>query len=181
VPLARISSRFNPRRVHPTLHIVMPHNGVDFAAPPGTPVYSAQAGSVVSAGDGGPCGNMVQVKHANGLVTAYCHLQRFAPGLHSGQRLEVRQLVGYVGQTGRATGPHLHFAVKRGEVYVDPLALKLDGVRVLPVEQRDEFAKTRVELDGVLDGVPLPASTIDAGSALTSDAGPEDTVMDEAP
>jgi murein DD-endopeptidase MepM/ murein hydrolase activator NlpD len=182
VPLARISSRFNPRRVHPTLHVVMPHNGVDFAAPPGTPVYSAQAGSVVSAGDGGPCGNMVQVKHANGLVTAYCHLQRFAPGIHSGQRLEVRQLLGYVGQTGRATGPHLHFAVKRGETFVDPLALKLDGIRVLPVEQRDDFAKTRVELDGALDAVPLPSTAgIDAGGPFSADAGLEDTVMDEAP
>jgi murein DD-endopeptidase MepM/ murein hydrolase activator NlpD len=183
VPLARISSRFNPRRVHPTLHVVMPHNGVDFAAPPGTPVYSAQAGTIVSAGDGGPCGNMVQLKHPNGLVTAYCHLQRFAPGIHSGQKVEVRQLVGYVGQTGRATGPHLHFAVKRGETFVDPLALKLDGVRVLPIELREDFAKTRVELDGALDAVPLPAVTTDGGAPanLNVDAGPEDMVMDEAP
>jgi murein DD-endopeptidase MepM/ murein hydrolase activator NlpD len=123
---------------------------------------------------------MVQVKHPNGLITAYCHLQRFAAGLHPGQHLDIRQLVGYVGQTGRATGPHLHFAVKRGAIFVDPLALKLDGVRVLPADQREEFAKTRVELDGVLDGVPLPsAAAIDAGAAALPPA--EDTVLDEAP
>ena len=125
--------------MHPVLHVVMPHNGIDFAASPGTPVYSSAAGAVSSVGDGGPCGNMVQIKHTNGLTTAYCHLQRFAPGLHAGQHVEQRQLVGFVGQTGRATGPHLHFAVKRGEILL---------------------------------AVPVAAA---------ADAGPEDTVLDEAP
>ena len=188
VPLARISSRYNPKRMHPVLHVVMPHNGIDFAASPGTPVYSSAAGSVSSVGDGGPCGNMVQIKHANGLVTAYCHLQRFAPGLHSGQHVEQRQLVGFVGQTGRATGPHLHFAVKRGDIFMDPLGLKLDGVRVLPPEDREDFTRTRMELDGVLDAIAM-GGTADAGAAggvaaaaaPAPDAGPEDLVLDEAP
>ncbi len=187
VPLARISSRYNPRRMHPVLHVVMPHNGIDFAASPGTPVYSSAAGSVSSVGDGGPCGNMVQIKHANGLTTAYCHLQRFAPALHSGQHVEQRQLVGFVGQTGRATGPHLHFAVKRGDIFMDPLGLKLDGVRVLPTEDREDFTKTRMELDGVLDAIPMSgadagvAAFASAPAAPAADAGPEDTVLDEAP
>jgi len=180
VPLARISSRFNLRRVHPVLHVVMPHTGVDFAAAPGTPVYSAAAGTVQSVGDGGPCGNMVQVKHPNGLVSAYCHLSRFAQGLHQGLRVDARQLVGFVGQTGRATGPHLHFAVKRGETFIDPLALKLDGVRVLPPEARDEFATARLELDGVLDGIGTAVAG-DAGVPTMADAGPEETILDEAP
>ena len=126
VPMARISSRFDPHRMHPVLHVVMPHNGVDFAAPPGTPVYAAAAGTIRSAGDSGPCGNMVQIEHPDGLISAYCHLSRFGP-IHPGEHVETRQLIGYVGQTGRAFGAHLHFelypkGVRYGDVYkaVDP-------------------------------------------------------------
>jgi murein DD-endopeptidase MepM/ murein hydrolase activator NlpD len=159
VPFARITSRFNPRRMHPILHVVRPHNGVDFGASTGTPVYASAAGTVTVAGNGGACGNMVQIQHPNGLTTAYCHLSRFAAGLRAGQHVDSRQLVGYVGQTGRATGPHLHFAVKKGGKFIDPLAIKLDGVRVLPPPDREPFAKRRVELDAVLDGIALPAAT----------------------
>jgi murein DD-endopeptidase MepM/ murein hydrolase activator NlpD len=178
VPMARIASRFNPNRMHPVLHVVMPHNGVDFAAPAGTPIYASAAGVVRSAGDGGPCGNEVQIDHAGGLTSAYCHMSRFAPGLHAGQHVEARQLVGYVGQTGRATGPHLHFAIKRGEVFMDPLALKLDGVRVVPVAYRDEFTKTRVEMDAALDAILQPAAIAgkqdDKGDGKKQDDAPFD-------
>jgi murein DD-endopeptidase MepM/ murein hydrolase activator NlpD len=186
VPLARLSSRFNPHRVHPVLKVVMPHNGVDFAAPPGTPVYSSAAGTVRSVGDGGPCGNMVQVQHLGGLVTAYCHLARFAGGLHVGQHVEARQLVGYVGQTGRATGPHLHFAVKRGEIFLDPLALKLDGFRVLPSADRDAFAERRTELDSAMDAIPLPpplpaapAAGAPGSPVASGGTGVEEVIFDE--
>ena len=95
VPLARIASRFNPHRMHPVLHVVMPHNGVDFAAPIGAPVYAAAAGIVVSAGNAGPCGNRVEISHAGGVSSVYCHLSRFAQGLpraplSSRSRLESR-------------------------------------------------------------------------------------------
>ena len=158
LPAARITSRFNPKRMHPVLHVVTPHNGVDFGASSGTPVYASASGTVHSAGDSGPCGNMVQIEHANGLSTAYCHLSRFAAGLHSGQHVEARQLVGYVGQTGRATGPHLHFAVKRGGNFIDPLGLKMDGVRTLPPSDREVFGKRRAELDAALDAITLPSA-----------------------
>jgi hypothetical protein len=144
--------------MHPVLHVVMPHNGIDFGASTGTPVFASAQGTVHSAGDGGPCGNMVQIEHTNGLTTAYCHLSRFAPGLHPGQHVEARQLVGYVGQTGRATGPHLHFAVKRGGNFIDPMGLKMDGVRTLPPADRDAFAKRRAELDPVIDALALPSA-----------------------
>ena len=184
VPLARIASRFNPRRMHPVLHVIQPHNGVDFAAPPGTPVYSTAAGIVKSVGDSGPCGNMVQVAHASGLVSAYCHLSRFAAGLHPGQHVEPRQLVGYVGRTGRTTGPHLHFAIKRGEAFLDPLALKLDGVRVVPLSGRGEFERTRAELDIAIDGIAMPAAgdVKDGrdGGTVDVDGGVEDTVFEES-
>lgn len=171
LPMARVTSRFNPRRMHPVLHTVMPHNGVDFGASTGTPVFASASGSVHSVGDGGPCGNMVQIEHTNGLTTAYCHLSRFAPGLHSGQHVEARQLVGYVGQTGRATGPHLHFAVKRGGNFIDPMGLKMDGVRTLPPSDREVFAKQRADFDAALDGIALP--TVD-GVAIPDDKEEKD-------
>ncbi len=169
VPLARISSRFNPYRMHPVLHVVMPHNGVDFAAPSGTPIYAAASGIVRSAGDGGPCGNMVQIDHPNGLTSAYCHMSRIAPNIHAGDHVETRQLIGYVGQTGRATGPHLHFAVKRGEIFMDPLALKLDGVRVLPSKDKDDFDALRIKDDEALDAIALP-DTEEPDAAIDADA-----------
>ncbi|MCL2724039.1 MAG: M23 family metallopeptidase [Polyangiaceae bacterium] len=156
LPFARITSRFNPRRMHPVLHTILPHNGVDFGASTGTPVFAAGAGTVATVGDGGRCGNMIQIDHANGLRTGYCHLSRFVTGLHAGQHIEPRQLIGYVGKTGSATGPHLHFAVKRDGVFIDPLTLKLDGVRVLPASDRDAFVARRAELDKALDTIALP-------------------------
>ncbi|HEX7604759.1 MAG TPA: M23 family metallopeptidase, partial [Polyangiaceae bacterium] len=174
VPGARISSRFNPNRMHPVLHVVMPHNGIDFAAPSGTPVYAAASGVVRSAGDSGPCGNMVMIDHPNGLTTAYCHMSKFAPGIRAGLRVETRQLVGYVGQTGRATGPHLHFAVKRGDVFLDPMILKLDGVRVVPPKERGAFDERRTALDAELDAIPLPdAESSGDGGAGDDDGGAE--------
>ncbi len=170
VPMARIASRFNPNRMHPVLHVVMPHNGVDFAAPAGTPVYAAASGVIRSVGDGGPCGNMVQIDHPNGLISAYCHLSRFGP-ITPGEHVETRQLVGYVGQTGRATGPHLHFAVKRytqsgTEVFLDPLSMKLDGVRVVPPRLRPDFDELRRSLDALIDPIEVH------GDALTSTPPP---------
>jgi murein DD-endopeptidase MepM/ murein hydrolase activator NlpD len=186
VPLARIASRFNPQRMHPVLHVIMPHNGVDFAAPVGTPIYASASGTVKSAGDSGPCGNMVQIEHANKLVSCYCHMSRFAAGLHAGQHVESRQIIGYVGQTGRATGPHLHFAIKRGETFIDPLALRLDGMRVVPASQRDEFTKVRAEMDAALDAIALPPPVAGAtgtrGADEKSEAGKtDDAVFDDSP
>jgi murein DD-endopeptidase MepM/ murein hydrolase activator NlpD len=157
--LARVTSRFNPKRLHPVLKVVMPHNGVDYGATSGTPVYASGAGTVTTAGNGGPCGNMVEIDHGSGVTTVYCHLKGFAGGLHPGQKVESRQLVGFVGQTGRVTGPHLHFGVKKNGAFVDPLTLKLDGVRVLPSADREPFARRRAELDAVLDGIAIPAAT----------------------
>ncbi|HKQ71277.1 MAG TPA: M23 family metallopeptidase, partial [Polyangiaceae bacterium] len=156
VPFARISSRFNMRRMHPILHVVRPHNGVDFSASSGTPVYAACYGNISWMGDSGPSGNLVTIRHAGGLTTGYAHLSRFAPRLAPGQSVETRQLIGYVGSTGRSTGPHLHFSAKKGNAFIDPLSLRLDGDRVLPKGERDEFERQRTTLDKLLDAVPLP-------------------------
>jgi len=158
VPFAHIASRFNPHRMHPVLHVVMPHNGVDFAAPSGAPVYATAAGTVIAVGNEGPCGNAVQIAHAGGIVSVYCHLSRFASGLRVGQQVEGRQLIAYVGATGRVTGPHLHFGIKKNGVFVDPMTLRLDGMRVVPHGKRDEFDRVRAALDEELDSIALPTA-----------------------
>jgi hypothetical protein len=137
----------------------MPHNGVDFAAPVGAPVYATAAGVVTSVGNDGPCGNKVEISHTGGIASVYCHLSRYAAGLHVGEHVEQRQLIGYVGQTGRVTGPHLHFGIKRNGVFVDPMTLRLDGVRTVPHALRDDFDRLRGELDAELDGIPLPSAS----------------------
>jgi murein DD-endopeptidase MepM/ murein hydrolase activator NlpD len=146
--------------MHPVLHVVMPHNGIDFASPVGAPVYATAAGAVTAIGHEGPCGNHVEISHAGGITSVYCHLSRFAPALHVGERVEQRQLIAFVGQTGRVTGPHLHFGIRKNGVFVDPMTLRLDGVRVVSHGRRDEFDRQRAELDTELDGVPLPASSV---------------------
>src|SRR5207244_10905833 len=120
--------------------------------------YAASSGNVEWIGDSGPSGNLVTIRHANGITTGYAHLSRFAPHLAQGTPLESRQLIGYVGSTGRSTGPHLHFSAKRNGVFIDPLALKLDGDRVLPKPDRADFDEQRAALDKLLDAVPLPAA-----------------------
>jgi hypothetical protein len=158
MPLAfpHITSRFNPRRMHPILHTVMPHNGCDFAAPPGTPVYAIGPGVVSTQGAAGPSGNLVTVAHEGGFDSGYAHLSRFAAGVIPGTHVEAHALVGYVGTTGRSTGPHLHLSVKKNGVFIDPLALKMDGVRVVPPSDRAIFARRREDADAALDQIALP-------------------------
>lgn len=155
-PGAPVTSHFNPKRKHPVLKKVMPHNGTDFGAPMGTPVYSAYKGTVDWVGPAGPSGNLVTIMHPNGIQTGYAHLSRFAPGIKIGMKLGVHQLVGYVGSTGRSTGPHLHFSAKKDGKFFDALTLQMDGERVLPPMDRAAFLEAKAELDRRLDAIPLP-------------------------
>ena len=169
IPFGRISSGFNMHRMHPILHVVMPHNGVDFVADSGTPVFAACHGSIESIGDSGPSGNLVTIRHSDGITTGYAHLSRFAPRLAPGQSVETRQLVGYVGSTGRSTGPHLHFSAKRNGVFIDPLSLKLDGDRVLGRVERVILDEERAALDKTLDAIALPAAPADGAPHSASE------------
>ncbi|WP_437966238.1 peptidoglycan DD-metalloendopeptidase family protein [Sorangium sp. So ce260] len=156
VPGAPVTSKFNPKRMHPVLKRPMPHNGTDFGAPTGTPVYSAYRGVVEWVGPAGPSGNLVTVLHPNGISTGYAHLSRYAPGIKTGMKVGTHQLVGYVGSTGRSTGPHLHFSAKKDGKYFDAETLQLDGERVMPGIDRAAFAAAKEELDKRLDAIPLP-------------------------
>lgn len=156
VPGAPITSRFNPKRLHPVLKKVMPHNGTDYGAPTGTPIYAVYRGKISQVGPAGPCGNMISIMHPNGVESGYCHMSKFVPGLKVGQKIGTRQLIGFVGTTGRSTGPHLHFWTKRDGKFFDSETLKIDGFRVVPVDQRDAFQTRKAELDARLDAIPLP-------------------------
>jgi murein DD-endopeptidase MepM/ murein hydrolase activator NlpD len=118
----RISSGFGMRR-HPLLGYRRMHNGIDFAAPTGTPIYAAGGGRLVRVGRHGGYGNYVRIDHGNGYETAYAHLSRFARGVASGGRVKQGQLIGYVGSTGVSTGPHLHFEVILEGRHVNPLTV----------------------------------------------------------
>lgn len=115
----RITSRFG-MRFHPVLHQKKAHNGVDYGAPRGTPIWSVGDGKVVKAEFDATCGNHVLIAHPNGITTGYCHLSRYGAGVRQGVRVSQRQIIGYVGATGRATGPHLHFLMKKGGAFVNP-------------------------------------------------------------
>ena len=115
----RITSRFSYRRMHPVLGVRRPHQGVDYGAPTGTRVIAVANGTLVSAARSGGSGNMVRLRHTNGYETYYLHLSRFAQGLRPGARIAQGQTIGYVGSTGLATGPHLHFGVRKNGPYVN--------------------------------------------------------------
>jgi murein DD-endopeptidase MepM/ murein hydrolase activator NlpD len=165
IPGAPITSKFNPKRMHPVLHKVMPHTGTDFGAPTGTPIGASSPGTVSFIGNGGPSGNLVKVQHPGGIETGYAHMSRFAEGLKLGDKVKRLQLLGYVGSTGRSTGPHLHFTAKRNGEFFDAETLNLDGMRVLPPSQRGPFTEVKAKYDALLDAIPLPAELAPAVAA----------------
>ena len=117
----RITSGFSKRRLHPVLGRYRAHLGVDYGAPTGTPVVAVSDGVVVSAGWAGGGGNQVRIRHAGGFETYYLHLSRFAKGMRAGARVSQKQVIGYVGATGTATGPHLDYRVRKNGVFVNPI------------------------------------------------------------
>jgi murein DD-endopeptidase MepM/ murein hydrolase activator NlpD len=133
----RISSKFDRKRFHPILHVERAHLGIDYAAPVGTPVWASASGRVVEAGMKHGSGNTVVIAHANGLNTRYYHLSKFARGLHAGQQVKQKDVIGYVGTTGLSTGPHLHFSVTKNGAFVDPSKLAVN--RDAPVPDRGAF------------------------------------------
>jgi murein DD-endopeptidase MepM/ murein hydrolase activator NlpD len=173
IPNAPITSKFNLKRMHPVLHVIKPHTGMDYGAPMGTPVGACSFGTISFMGWGGPCGNTVKIDHTNDVQTGYCHLSRFAEGLKVGDKVARLQPIGYVGSTGRSTGPHLHFIVKRNGEFVDPESLKLDALRVLPSDERAVFMEHKAQYDARLEAIVLPPLPSGATEAPAKTAPPE--------
>jgi murein DD-endopeptidase MepM/ murein hydrolase activator NlpD len=155
--MSRISSRFGMRR-HPVLRFTRLHAGVDFAAPPGTPILAAGAGRVVEAGPNGGYGRWIKISHSNGLATGYAHLSRIAPGVRRSARVKQGQVIGYVGTSGLSTGPHLHFELHRNGRPVDPLSMARTSMRARLSGQDLVRFKTRVaEIDRARNGAAAAA------------------------
>lgn len=123
VKFKRISSPFRPKRMHPILGFRRPHWGIDYAAPPGNPIWTTASGRVVWVGTKGGYGKTVIIEHANGYTTLYAHMSRYARYLKVGQAVYQGQVIGYVGQTGLATGPHVHYEVRYKGKPIDPAQL----------------------------------------------------------
>ena len=142
----RISSVFDKSRFHPVLKRTRPHNGVDFAAPVGTPVRSVADGVITIAGYRGGAGNMVKIAHGSKYATAYLHLHKISKGIRSGVKVKRGQVIGSVGQTGLATGPHLHYSFYVNGQYVDPLKVALpevpDEYEAIPVRYLEDVLET---------------------------------------
>lgn len=146
IQYARITSGFSKRRFHPVLKVNRPHNGVDYGAKPGTPVMAVGDGQVVSASFGSDTGNIVRIRHNSVYETAYLHLQGFASGVRKGNRVVQGQTIGYVGSTGLATGPHLHFSFFENGRFVDPLGMKFPSADPVAAEQLSEFKRLAQEV-----------------------------------
>jgi murein DD-endopeptidase MepM/ murein hydrolase activator NlpD len=152
----RVSSGFDRSRMHPVLHTVRAHLGIDYAAPTGTPVWAAAPGVITQRGDAGGAGNLVMIRHDGGIETAYMHLSKFAEGQKVGQRVAAKTVIGYVGATGLATGPHLHFGVKQNGDFIDPTKLAPVRSRAVSAKDLDDFKAEAGKLEARLAAIAIP-------------------------
>ena len=147
----RVSSNFNPRRLHPIFKTVRPHNGIDYSAPRGTPIYAAGNGKVVQAGYSGPNGNFVAIQHGGRYMTKYLHLDR--RNVRPGETVRQGEVIGTVGSTGYATGPHLHYEFLIDGVHRDPKTVDLPKAEPIPARLMASFAQGSQVLLAQLDSI----------------------------
>lgn len=151
VEFSRISSNFNLRRKHPLYNRTMPHRGIDYAAPTGTPILASGDGRIQTVSKTNANGNYIVVQHGEQFVTKYLHLSRFARGIRSGGRVEQGQVIGYVGSTGAATGPHLHYEFLVNGVHMNPRTVNLPDARPIGEQERSRFAASSTTYFARLD------------------------------
>jgi murein DD-endopeptidase MepM/ murein hydrolase activator NlpD len=152
----RITSGFGVRR-HPILQVPKMHTGVDWACAVGTPIMAAGGGVIEEVGRKGEYGNYIRIRHANGYKTAYGHMSRFASGVSDGVKVRQGQIIGYVGSTGLASGPHVHFEVLVNSSYVDPMSIQVPREHLLSGKQLADFQKERARIDDLLRRNPVSA------------------------
>mgnify|MGYP002514925893 CR=1 FL=1 len=151
----RISSGFSYARKHPVTRKVQPHTGVDYAAPKGTPVMTIGDGVVTSVKYEGAGGNVVRIKHNSVYSTAYLHLSKYAKGLKAGQRVKQGEVIGYVGSTGRSTGPHLDFRVWKNGTAINPLTMDSPPAEPLEEENKAAFQAAITEYQSMIEKVSV--------------------------
>ena len=150
---SRISSGFSHARKHPVTRKVQPHTGVDYAAPKGTPVMSIGDGTVTSVKYEGAGGNTVRIRHNSVYSTAYLHLSKYASGLKAGQRVRQGEVIGYVGSTGRSTGPHLDFRVWKNGTPINPLKMDSPPAEPIKEENRQAFEAAASKYKARIDSI----------------------------
>ena len=148
----RISSKFSNARLHPVLRKYRPHHGVDYAAPVGTPVRAVADGTVTYKGYNGAAGNMLKIKHPGNLQSGYLHLRGFAKGVKVGARVSQGQVIGYVGSSGRSTGPHLDFRIWKGGRAINPLTIPQKPSEPISKDNREKFEHIRARVIAELEG-----------------------------
>ncbi|AKF83278.1 Murein DD-endopeptidase MepM and murein hydrolase activator NlpD, contain LysM domain [Myxococcus fulvus] len=153
---AHVTSKFGSR-FHPVLQYLKNHNGVDYGTPIGTPVWAVADGTVTQAGWAGAAGNMVVLRHANGFETQYMHLSKLGEGVRVGARVSQKQVIAYSGNTGRSTGPHLHFGMKRGGSYTNPLNQQFPRADPLPKQLLPDFLAKAQDLASQMEAVSVAA------------------------
>jgi len=151
VEFTRVSSRFNSARHHPILNLIRAHKGVDYAAPIGTPVHAAGDGRIRFAGNRGGYGNCVEIEHSRSIVTLYGHLSRFARGTRAGAHVAQGTVIAYVGMTGLATGPHLHYEYRVNGMFRNPQTVQLPAAAPIEASLRDDFLARTAPLLATLD------------------------------
>ena len=142
VKFARVSSRFNLKRKHPVLNKIRAHKGVDYAARSGTAIRAAGAGKIIHRGRKGGYGRTVVLKHGSQYSTLYAHMSNYKRGLKHGSKVRQGDIIGYVGQSGLATGPHLHYEFRVNGVHKDPLRVKLPQAKPIKKQYLNDFLKT---------------------------------------
>jgi len=162
----RITSRFSGRRFHPMLHYFRPHHGVDYGAPVGTPIMTTADGVVIEAGRKGGEGNYIRIRHTSRIDTYYLHLSRFAKNLRRGTKLVQGDVIGYVGATGLATGPHLDYRVRQDGQWLDPLKLKSITPDPLRADALREFRDNVTDLLPRLQNAGEQTARLDRRRAL---------------
>ena len=150
---SRISSGFSYARKHPVTRKVQPHTGVDYAAPAGTPVMTIGDGVVTSVKYEGAGGNTVRIRHNSVYSTAYLHLSKYAKGLKAGQRVRQGEVIGYVGSTGRSTGPHLDFRVWKNGTPINPLKMESPPTEPIKDSKKEAFAETSAKYKAQIDSI----------------------------
>ena len=139
VKFSYISSKYNLKRKHPILHTIRSHNGVDYAAKRGSPVRATGDGTVFFAGVKNGCGNEIEIKHSEDYSTRYCHLQKFSTRIKKGKKVAQGQTIGYVGSSGLATGPHLHYEFHVNGKHTDPLRVKFPNAEPINAGDKKEY------------------------------------------
>ncbi|MSP53898.1 MAG: M23 family metallopeptidase [Gammaproteobacteria bacterium] len=167
ITIGRISSPFNLHRLHPILGYVRPHTGTDFAAPYGTPIHATADGRIAFIGRKGGYGRVIVINHGHGITTLYGHMSRFARSEYVGIAVKINQVIGYIGMSGLASGPHVHYEYRINDQYQDPMKVILPNAAPVPSVQKAAFAELVKKEISEMD---IPKTVVPTVSANSSPA-----------